>query len=63
MCNILNVTQYDFYVNLTTAIDELFILTDQSAGVDHGYLERGFVYIKVLGLRFADFISNFLNCP
>ena len=31
------------------------------AGVDPGFLERGFVCIKVWGIRFADFISFFLN--
>ena len=36
---------------------------------DPGFLERGFIFIKVCvcggggGLRFADFISFFLNTP
>ena len=32
-----------------------------SAGVDPGVLERGFIYIKVKGVCFADFISFSLN--
>ena len=33
------------------------------AGADQGFLEmkRGFICIKVCGVRFADFISFFLN--
>ena len=32
-------------------------------GADPGFLERGFICIKGVGLRFADFISFFLNIP
>ena len=32
-------------------------------GEDPGFLERGFLCIKVLGVRFADFISFFLKIP
>ena len=32
-------------------------------GADPGFLERGFICIKVWGVRFADFISFFLNIP
>ena len=28
---------------------------------DPGFLERGFIHIKKWGVRFADFISFFLN--
>ena len=34
-----------------------------SPGTDLGFLERGFVRIKVWGVRFAGFISFFLNIP
>ena len=30
---------------------------------DPGFLERGFICIKVLGVHFADFMSFFLNIP
>ena len=33
------------------------------ARADQGFLERGFMCIKVLGVRFADFISFFLIIP
>ena len=33
------------------------------SGLDQGFLERGFICIKVWGIRFADFISFFLNVP
>ena len=34
-----------------------------ATGADPGFLESGFVCIKVWGVRFADFISFFLNIP
>ena len=34
-----------------------------STGTDPGFLERGFIYIKDVGVRFADVISFFLNIP
>ena len=33
------------------------------AGADPGFLEWGFICIKGWGVRFADFISFFLNIP
>ena len=33
------------------------------AGADPGFLERGFIYIKVWGVRFVYFISFCLNIP
>ena len=33
------------------------------AGADPGFLEGGFICIKVWGVRFADFVSFFLNIP
>ena len=33
------------------------------AGADPGFLERGFLCIKVLGVPFAYFILFFLNIP
>ena len=33
------------------------------SGADLGFLERGFVFIKVWGFRFAELISFFLNIP
>ena len=35
----------------------------QTQGADPGFLERGFVCIKVWGIHFADFISFVLNIP
>ena len=32
-------------------------------GADPGFLERGFIYTKVRGGRFADFLLFFLNIP
>ena len=33
------------------------------AGEDQGFLEKGFICIKVWGFPYADFISFFLNIP
>ena len=38
-------------------------LLEPCPGADPGFLERGFICIKVLGVRFADFISFFFNIP
>ena len=37
--------------------------SETAPGADPGFLERGFVCIKVRGVHFADFISLFLNIP
>ena len=34
---------------------------NSGAGADRGFLKRGFICIKVLGVHYADFISFFLN--
>ena len=34
-----------------------------NSGAGPGFQERGFICIKVWGVRFANFISNFLNVP
>ena len=36
---------------------------NSSTGADPGFLERGFICIKIWGVRFADFISFFFNIP
>ena len=33
------------------------------SGADSGFLEKGFMFIKLWGVLFADFISFFLNIP
>ena len=42
------------------AEDRFYCIVRKRAGADPGFLERGFVCIKVLGGHFADFII-FLN--
>ena len=36
---------------------------NQGPGADPGFLERGFILYKGVVVRFADFISFFLNIP
>ena len=38
-----------------------FIQVSPRIGADLGFLARGFICINVCGVRFADFISFFLN--
>ena len=40
-----------------------FSRTGMNTGADPGFLEMGFICIKVWGACFADFISFFLNIP
>ena len=42
---------------------EILVLIILSTGADQGFLERGFISIKVWVVRFADFITFFLNIP
>ena len=40
-----------------------FQITARTAGADPGFLERGFIMNKGVGVSYADFISFFLNIP
>ena len=42
---------------------KLLSITARTAGADPGFLERGFIMNKGVGVSYADFISFYLNIP
>ena len=41
----------------------LIIRISHKPGADPGFLEKGFIFIKVWGVHLADFVSFFLKYP
>ena len=64
-CTFINMVCSFFKVShiVCMVVSIAIIARSPASGVDPGFLERGFICIKVWGVRFADFVSSFLNIP